>query len=224
MDYTIKPTHNIVITGGGGYLGAKLAEKLASLGCDVYLVDINFNILAKTLDVNFSNVYLKILDLTDRKSVKEVVRDCNPQHIFHFASVIDRSRDFSIFERLYKVNVTGTFNLLEELLDVPYVNFCFASTSEVYGDWKGLPFKEEDCLNPMSPYSLTKLYSENLIKLHSKINQDKPYKILRIFNFFGIDMPETTFMGQMVKSYKDNNIFAMTKGSKLGIFYISKIY
>ncbi|WP_316838244.1 NAD-dependent epimerase/dehydratase family protein [Pedobacter nutrimenti] len=214
MGNAIESSHCIVITGGGGYLGSKLAERLAPLKCSVHLVDVNFNNLSKYLGESYDNVFCEILDLTEKSEVGKFIGLHKPDHIFHFASVIDRSRDFSIFEKLYRVNVRGTFNLLEALSEVPYLSFNFASTSEVYGDWNGTPFKEDDPLTPMSPYSLTKLYAENLIELYSKLNGEKPYNILRIFNFFGIDMPPTTFMGQMIECYLGGKGFPMTKGEQ----------
>ncbi|UGU14380.1 NAD(P)-dependent oxidoreductase [Sinomicrobium kalidii] len=213
MGNTITSGDIIVITGGGGYLGSKLAEFYLHKNCQLFLIDINFNNLAKKLNENYDTVHLEHLDLTSENLVREVLNRISPDYIFHFASIIDRSRDFDIYDRLYEINVKGTINLLKALQKISYRGFYFASTSEVYGSWKGVPFSEDSSLTSASPYSLTKIYCEKAIQLFSDL-YNKPYKIFRIFNFFGPNMPGSTFIGQMIEAFKAGKVFEMTQGDQ----------
>lgn len=203
----------ILITGAAGYLGSKLLEKLLEgESNELLLLDVEFKSEFKERFLNFSVTFLEV-DLTKPVFLKEAIEDFKPDLIFHFAANLDRQRDFSVFEKLYKVNVQGTLNLLEALQNVSYERFLYASTSEIYGTRNPLPFTENQVPSPASPYSLTKLMAENTISTFSDI-YNKPFTILRIFNFFGRNMPENTFFGQLQKYIKKNEIFHMTKGEQ----------
>jgi nucleoside-diphosphate-sugar epimerase len=203
----------ILITGGGGYLGSSMALKMAPSGDDLFLLDVAFNKISINLNESFSNVQLIQGDLTKLPELKEICKDIQPTHILHFAASMDRSRSFSIFEEMSRINVSGTMNLLESLSDIPYEFFGFSSTSEVYGTKNPLPFDEDQLPSPVSPYSLTKLMAEDLIRTWSALNK-KPFTIFRIFLFIGPEMPATTFFGQLQQAYVKNEEFIMTKGEQ----------
>lgn len=203
----------VMITGGGGYIGSKVAEQLASRGIQVFAVDRAFNTFSQSLAGKYQNVLLQSCDLTDESAVAEICSQIKPDYIFHMAALLNRDRDFSVFPKLFDVNVKGTLNVLSGLKHIPYKGFFFASTGEVYGYKHPVPFSEEVIPEPVSPYSLTKVMAENLIKTFSDINQ-KPYTIFRIFNFFGPDIPESTIVGQLLQCLRNGTVFKMTKGEQ----------
>lgn len=203
-----------LITGGGGYLGSNLAKKLAPSGAECFLFDMAFNATSTLLGGNFSNVHLIEGNLNNLPELKKICVEIAPTHILHFAASLDRSRDFSIFENISKINVGGTLNLLEALSGIPYEFFGFSSTSDVYGTQNKLPFNEDQMPSPISPYSLTKLMAEELIRTWSGLYK-KPFTIFRIFLFTGPDMPPTTFIGQLHQAFLNNEEFLMTKGEQL---------
>jgi nucleoside-diphosphate-sugar epimerase len=207
------PFSRVLITGGGGYLGSKLAEHLSATSADIFLVDLYFNAVAQKLAENNPKIKLIQADLTDKSLLKDACQSINPDVIYHFAAAIDRSRDFTIYEKLYKSNVQGTLNLLEVLSKVPYKGFFFASTSEVYGVNNPVPFHEEMLPEAASPYSLTKLQAEELIRTWSAIH-NKPWTIFRIFNFFGAGMPENTFIPQLIQACINHETFHMSHGEQ----------
>lgn len=203
----------ILITGGGGYLGSKLAEVLATSGAMIYLLDIRFNNIAEQIAFQQDSVVKLHCNLSDRDSVQVAVNKSQPNIIFHFGALLQRDRDFSLYKKLYQVNVEGTLNLLESLQSVDYSGFFFSSTGEVYGTMNKSPFKESMVPFPASPYSLTKFMAENLITTYSSVNK-KPYTIFRIFNFYGPKMPQSFFVSQLEDSLKRNIPFEMTKGEQ----------
>ncbi|MDP1622410.1 MAG: SDR family NAD(P)-dependent oxidoreductase [Bacteroidales bacterium] len=201
----------VMITGGGGYLGSKLAERLAHSGIHCFLLDNIFNSTATNLSSKFRHVHLVSADITDLAGLKNACRTISPHRVFHFAASIDRTRDFSRFGEISEINVTGTLNLLEALDDVAYEAFCFSGSSEVYGNMTPVPFSEEQLPVPVSPYSLTKLMAEELIKTWSGIHK-KPFMIFRIFLFMGTGMPPVTFLAQLKEAMVRNEEFRMTGG------------
>jgi len=204
----------VLITGGGGYLGSKLAEKIVNSDSTIFLLDKKFNSAAKTLSENHSNIQISIVDLTQKKQVEEICSEAEPDYIFHFAALLNRVRDFSVYNKLYEVNVNGTLNLLEAAKDIAYKGFYFASSGEVYGTKNQPPFSEEQIPVPVSPYSLTKLMGEQIIQTFSDISS-KPFTILRIFNFYGPGMPKDFFISQLIEALKSDQKFNMTGGEQI---------
>lgn len=223
QDLKIFEGQNILVTGGGGYLGSKLAEVLAGSKFNLKLLDIKFNQISNSLASYSPNVELIETDLTNKKTLARICRQIKPDYIFHFAALLNRNRDFGLYENLYEVNVGGTFNLLESIKDIDYKGFYFASTSEVYGVKNQVPFHEEQQPDPISPYSLTKLMAEMLCKTYAAL-QSRPCVILRLFNFFGPNMPQETFIGQLLFHYHSKKKFHMTGGvQKRDLIYIDDL-
>jgi len=197
----------ILITGGNGYLGTKLIERLISLDARVFSIDIAHN----NSNSNISNYNINLLD---QNKLNKVILEINPSIIFHLAGLLDRTRDFSDIKQIIEVNFSGTINLLNSLHLSNYENFIFTSTSEVYEEQsnKG-PFKEENNIVPNSPYSLSKYCAEKAIEVYSK-TYSKNFTILRLFNFFGEGMSETFFLTELINKLLSNDDFDMTLGEQ----------
>ena len=213
FDLSYFENRRILITGGGGYLGSKLAEVLTMTTSEICLLDVSFNEIAARLISEYPKVIKVCCDLTNKIEIVNALSNFHPDLIFHFAALLKRDRDFSHYDQLYKVNVAGTINLLEVLSSLPYTGFFYASSSEVYGNRNQSPFREDQFPFPASPYSLTKLMAEHLIATYSQICE-KPYTILRFFNFYGPDMPPTFFLSQLEDSLMKKIPFEMTGGEQ----------
>jgi len=202
----------ILVTGGNGYLGKFLVKKLQQEGGKVYIIDKNITENEQSFKV----------DITHKDQVKTIVQQIRPDIVFHLAALLNRERNFDNFERIDNVNYKGTFNLLMALKDLPYKNFIFTSTSEIYGSNQA-PFDETQLPDPMSPYSLSKTNSENLIRTFSKTYQ-KNYNILRLFNFYGENMPKQFFIPQLIDALQNQKSFDMTLGEQTRDFlYINDV-
>ena len=199
----------VLITGGVGYLGSNLISKLIHSGCqDVHSID-----LVNT-EENNPNITFHQVNLLDDSSLSDIVKNINPTLVYHLAANLNRSRDFANVRQLMDVNFTGTVNLLTALEDIPYSNFIFTSTSEVYGG-KAItpPFKETGDFIPASPYSMSKYCAEVALKTYSEI-KEKKYTILRMFNFLGLNMPANFFPSQLKEKLSQNEDFPMTLGEQ----------
>jgi nucleoside-diphosphate-sugar epimerase len=203
MDSISLKNKRILVTGGNGYLGSFLVKALQKLGAEVFVIDIRLK--------DTPNEFL--IDITNLDLVKYVVNKIRPNIVFHLAAILNRERDFTDHEKIVHVNYNGTMNMLLALKEYGKCeNFIFTSTSEIYGDSEA-PFKETLLPKPASPYSLSKVFAENGIKTFSEIYKF-PYTILRLFNFYGNDMPKSFFMPQLIHSLKNDKSFKMTLGEQ----------
>ena len=192
----------VLVTGGNGYIGTHFVRNLKEKGAIVYIIDLK----SKGLENEFC------IDITDLSKVQKVINEVQPQYIFHLAALLNRERDFANHEQIIKVNYNGTLNLLIALKDIPYENFVFTSTSDVYGN-NIAPFNENILPCPVSPYSMSKLFAEVAIRTYSNI-YEKNYTIVRLFLFIGNNMSPNFFMSQLLDAFRKNETFKMTKGEQ----------
>jgi UDP-glucose 4-epimerase len=195
----------VLVVGGNGYLGGFLVKALKENNANVFIISNN----CKETDSQF------IADITNFDETQQVIQNIKPDIVYHLAANISRNRDFSIYENMAKVNVQGALNVLKSLENID-AHFIFTSTSEVYGN-NTSPFHENQVPKPVSPYSLTKINAELLIQTYCNQNKKK-FTNLRVFNFYGEDMPESFFIPQMIKSLKRGEDFNMTKGEQVRDF------
>ena len=148
----------VLVTGGAGFIGSHLVERLVQMDQDVVVID---NFQAGRLE-NLKGVMARIQlvegDIRDRELVSKVVAGVNV--IFHLAanasvpnSVEDPRYDF-------ETNALGTFNLLEASIASQVEKFIYASTAAVYGHPVYTPIDEKHQLDPISPYGASKLAAE----------------------------------------------------------------
>jgi nucleoside-diphosphate-sugar epimerase len=202
----------VLVTGGNGYLGSFLVKALQKEGSSVSILDSK-----KSGDKNEFAV-----DITDKDAVEKLILKIKPEIVFHLAAILNRNRDFQNHDKIMQVNYTGTMNLLRAMEDIPYQNFIFASSSEIYGN-NDSPFMENMTPKPTSPYSMSKIFAETGIELFSDLYK-KPYTIIRIFNFFGPDMPESFFIPELFNALKSGKTFRMTKGEQARDFlYVNDV-
>jgi len=154
---------NIAVTGGAGFIGSHLCEKLINLGFKVICID-NFddfyspglkeNNISKIIDNPRFKLYRS--DICNPVSMKEIFSNNDIEIIIHLAARAG-VRPSIINPVLYeKVNVSGTMNLLECCRKHDVGKFIFASSSSVYGGNKKIPFSESDSVDhPISPLHLS---------------------------------------------------------------------
>lgn len=222
---------NILITGGAGFIGSNLAERLFEKGYQIIIID-NFDLYYNTeiKKKNISsliqkNVSFYELDILDYSNLERVFQLEKPDKIIHLAAkpgVIPSLKNTIDFER---VNVIGTINLLELSKRYEIKQFIFASSSSVYGDTKNIPFKEDDlAIEPNSPYGVTKRNAENFCRLYSKL-YNIPIICLRFFSVYGPrQRPEMAIHKFMRQIYNNEKISIYGNGESLRDYtYISDI-
>lgn len=183
---------NILVTGGAGFIGSHIVEKLLADGASVRVLD-NFssgrreNMLFK--DLNGDNHAslpnrLEVVDgdLRDADVIKTCLRGI--ELVFHLAALVSVSRSMIEPQDCYNVNVNGTVTLLEAARQAGVRKVILSSSTAVYGDTDRFPTDEETPLNPLSPYALSKQVIELYARLYSR-TFGLPVISLRYFNVYG---------------------------------------
>lgn len=163
---------NILVTGGAGFIGSHLCDKLLQQGhrvtcldnfCDFYDPEIKRDNLKNCLKYNTFS--LKEGDIRDRPFLDEVITAGSYDVIVHLAAMAGVRPSIENSGLYYDVNINGTFNLLESIKENSDQSgrpkLVFASSSSVYGNNEKVPFSESDSVdNPISPYAVTKKAGE----------------------------------------------------------------
>jgi UDP-glucose 4-epimerase len=168
----------VVVTGGAGFIGSNLAEKLAE-DYEVVVLDNLSTGFEKNVPVGARFVQGSISDLGFLLDLFK-----GASCIFHLAALpsVQRSIDDPIATNINNIN--GTLNVLIAAKDCAVDKVVFASSSSVYGDTPTLPKKENMIPNPQSPYAVSKLAGEYYCRVFSNIYGLKT-TCLRYFNVFG---------------------------------------
>ena len=171
-----------LVTGGAGFIGSHLVERLVRDDYKVVVIDD----LSLGREENLSSVKSKIQFY--KKSICEDLDDIFEKEkfdcIFHVAAL--PRVQFSIAQPIttHKVNVNGTLNLLNLCKKYNVKRFIFSSSSSVYGEQKNMPLREEMETKPISPYALHKLIGEYYCQLFNLLYGIETIS-LRYFNVFG---------------------------------------
>ena len=159
---------SILVTGGAGFIGSHIAEKLVQNKYDVKVLDNLSSGNLKNLssikeEKNFSFINM---DLRDQKGLRDVIKDV--QFVFHMAAYPEVRTGFDQPELCFEENINNTFKLLEQIRKSDVETLVFASTSTIYGEPHQFPTKENyGPLIPISPYGASKLACEALVSSYS---------------------------------------------------------
>lgn len=181
-----------LVTGGAGFIGSHVAEKLLARGDSVVVLD-NFNDYynpaLKRANITrlskYPNLTLVEGDIRDGDLVRRTFSEQNITHVAHLAAIANVRNSVNQTPLYVQVNINGTINLLEAARDVNIQQFVMASTSSVYGATKVIPFVETDTADrPLASYPATKRAAEILAHTYHNLNQLN-ITVLRFFNVYG---------------------------------------
>lgn len=188
----------VLVTGGAGFIGSHLAERLLELGCTVTVIDDlsegTWNNLPK--HSRLTTYKMSILD-----DVMPVMRTIDV--VFHLAALPRLQRSIDEPLATHNVNVNGTLNLLLAAQKNKVKRFIFSSSSSVYGNRNKMPFKESMTPHPLVPYSLHKVVGEEYCRLFSDIWGLGTIS-LRYFNVYGPRMNATSGYANLIPKVMKN--------------------
>jgi nucleoside-diphosphate-sugar epimerase len=170
----------VLVTGGAGFIGSNLVERLVAEGHAVRVLD-NFvggrhSNLASCRD----DVELVEGDVRDRDKVAGAAKGC--EVVFHHAALNSVPRSFEIPRSTVDTNARGTLELLRACRQAAVRRLVYASSSSVYGASPHLPRREDATPLPLSPYARSKLAGERYCE---NAEQGPETVILRYFNVYG---------------------------------------
>lgn len=162
-----------IVTGGAGFIGSHVVDKLIDEGFEVTVLD-------NLSTGNIANVNKKadviVEDICDVSKLPEV------DYVFHLAALARIQPSIDDPRESNNVNLFGTLNILEYCRRNK-AKLIFSSSSSIY-EGSNLPTTEDDEIEPKNPYSLQKWVAEQYIELYGEL-YDMDYTILRYFNVFG---------------------------------------
>ena len=171
----------VLVTGGCGFIGSHLVEKLVSLGAQVTIIDD----LSTGSEQNIAAVADKVTfihdTITNFESCLAATR--NKQIIFHLAAFVSVPGSIEDPQTCHVINVVGTQNILEAARINKVKRFVFSSTCAAYGE-STLPCNEKIQPAPTSPYGFSKLLGEMYCKEYAEIF-DMEMVSMRYFNVYG---------------------------------------
>ena len=169
----------IAVTGGAGFIGSNLVERLLSDGHEVTVIDDLSTGLKSNLDL--TKVTFRELSLTDREGLAKAVKGVDA--IVHLGARGSVPRSLKNPIATHDVNATGTLNVLEAAR-TSGAQVIFSSSSSVYGRNGQLPKDESMWLSPLTPYAASKLAAEGYVQAYGAA-YEVPVTLLRFFNVFG---------------------------------------
>ncbi len=172
---------NILITGGAGFVGSHLVDRL-SLGNRVIVLDNLFSGLLSNLARSKDQITLIRGDILDKALLKDIVAEVD--FVFHLAANVGYTRSIKDPYFDMDVNVKGTLNLLEACVNSNVKRLVYSSSAAVFGQAEYLPIDEAHPLNPESPYAVSKLAAEKYCFVFHKV-YGVPVVALRYFNVYG---------------------------------------
>jgi UDP-glucose 4-epimerase len=172
----------ILVTGGAGFIGSHIVDKIISLGHDCVVVD---NLLTgNEHNINPKAIFYKA-DITNTEELEEVFSKERPNIVNHHAAQIVVRK--SVKEPVYdaEINILGSLNLIELSREYRIEKFIYASTGgAVYGEPICLPVDEDHPIFPLSHYGVSKHTVEHYLHVFNQLYGLR-YTVLRYSNVYG---------------------------------------
>ena len=176
----------MAVTGGAGFIGSNLAERLAAWGYPVVILD-NFSTGRKQNLAGWSSRFsdrVEVVreDINETGELRRLFQGV--RFVFHQAAIPSVPRSVADPALTHSSNITGTLSVLIAARDAGVSRVVVASSSSVYGDDATMPKQEARTGHPLSPYALSKLVCEQYCRLFHRLYGLESV-CLRYFNVFG---------------------------------------
>ena len=172
----------ILMTGGAGYVGSACLRWSLQNGHDPVAFD----------DLSLGNAAavpgdrLVVGDIEDRAALVQTMREREIEAVMHFAALASVPESIQQPERYWRINLSGTKNVLDAMLECGVHRFVFSSTAATYAFDNAMPLTESSRVDPQVPYGKSKLAAEWMIRDYTRA-WGMSHAILRYFNASGAD-------------------------------------
>ncbi len=191
----------VVVTGGAGFIGHHVVEKLVSLGHEVTVIDNLMRASPRGLaTLKHLNVNTLRVDVTDYGAVHEALKGLRPDALVHAAALIDVAESVEKPHTYMHVNAEGTAAVARAAVSAGVGRVVYLSSAAVYGVPQYLPIDEEHPTKPISPYGASKLAGELALQSLRESLGKPEFITLRLFNVYGPGQnPSSPYSGVITK-------------------------
>lgn len=168
-----------LVTGGAGFIGSHVVDKLISLGHEVVILDNLFTGKEKNI-----NPQAKFVKLSVNSDLEPLFEKEKFDVVYHLAAQANLRKSFENPARDARINLGGSLNVLECCVKYKVKKIIFSSTAALYSPNGDLPYDEKSEAAPISPYGLTKMTVEKYLHI-MKDYHGLNYAILRYANVYG---------------------------------------
>ncbi len=172
---------NILVTGGAGFIGSNIVDRLAPEN-RVIVLDNLFTGLLSNLEKSKDRITFVKGDIRNKELVTDIVS--RVEYVFHLAAHVGNIRSLKDPYFDMDVNIKGMLNLLEACRHSNIKRLVYSSSGAIFGEAKYLPIDEDHPLNPESPYAVSKLAAEKYCFAFHKV-YGLPTVAVRYFNAYG---------------------------------------
>ena len=171
----------ILVTGGAGYIGSVVADRLLRSGHSVAVLD---NLSKGHMEAVPAQAQFIQADTGDALALASVFEQGRFDAVMHFAAFIEAGESMLVPEKYFDNNSARALTLLEAVLKYRVPRFVLSSTAAVYGEPRRMPITEDDPLEPTNAYGESKLIVERMLTWFHRVHGLR-YASLRYFNAAG---------------------------------------
>ena len=207
----------LLVTGGAGFIGSEFVRQGVQRRYTVTVIDkLSYAGDLKRIREVEGNITFHAADITDRKSVQDIMKSERPDTVVHWAAESHVDRSIANASPFLETNITGTQVLLEAAKDYGVKQFINISTDEVYGDLgQDGKFYESTPLNPSSPYSVSKASADMLGRAYQR-TYGLPVITVRPSNNYGHwQYPEKLIPVIIMKAMNNEKVPVYAKGENV---------
>lgn len=190
----------VFITGGAGFIGLHVIERLLARDFKVRIYDSMMH-RANREDVEAliktGNVDLVENDVRSGGAVQRAMTGCT--HVIHFATV-SINKSVADPDESLNINVIGNNNVFSAAANLGVKRLVYASSASVYGEPETLPMREDGPLNPLTPYCISKLTGEHLLRFHSR-QTGLSWNAMRFFNVYGPGQKTSAYYTSVINHF-----------------------
>ncbi len=162
------------VTGGSGFIGLPLVRHLLEQGHEVKILDLR--------KPEIDNKSIEFINKSVMDELEEDIKGCDI--VYHFAALLGVDNSDNKPLETMKINLEGSVNVFRSAVEAGVKRIIYSSSSEVYGEPRELPIRENSVKGPISTYGVSKLAAEIYAKAYNhEFNAD--IKIVRFFNVYG---------------------------------------
>ena len=198
----------IFVTGGSGFIATSIVKHLLEGRYEVKILDIN------EPRINHKNIEFVKKSILD--NIVDDIKGCDA--VFHFAALLGVENSDNRPLDTMRINLEGSVNVFKSAIEAGVKKMIYSSSSEVYGEPRELPIKEDSVKGPVSTYGVSKLAAEIYAKAYNQ-ESGTDIRIVRFFNVYGPGQQENWVVPIFInKALKNEPIKVFGKGNQTRCF------